>query len=131
MNISDLEQIGSELGLKVLKNPVDPEHISLYSLVADDFFMTSSEDDDEELRIRFYPYFRLTNINAKTNDMKFSTSSYYDEGDVPFKIVYPIKQGTIEGLTKADLVKMNNNLIMQVRNLKIKLKTDAIAKDFV
>ena len=131
MTISDLEQIGSELGLKILRNPADPGHISLYSIVADDFFMTTAEYDDEDLRIRFYPYFRVTSINEKTNDMKFSTSSYSEEGDVPFRIVYLIKQGTVEDLTKEDIVKMHNNLIMQVRNLKVKLKTDDIEKDFV
>lgn len=131
MTISDLEQIGSELGLKILKNPVDPDHISLYSFVADDFFMTTSEDDGNE-QIRFYPYFRLKSINEKTKGMSFSTSSYMnDEGEVPFRIVYPIKQGTVEDLTKEDLVKMHKNLIMQVRTLKVKLKTDAIEKDFV
>ena len=128
MKISELEQIGSELGLRIMKNPVDPGHISFYSNVAEDFFMTTSEDDDDVLRLRFYPYFRVSNRNE---NMKFNTSSYYDEGDDFFIVVYPIEQGEIKGLTKEDLVKMNNNLIMQVRNLKIKLKTDDIEKDFV
>jgi len=128
MIINELEQIGSELGLKVMKNPVNPGHISLYSNIAEDFFMTTSEDDDDELRLRFYPYFRVSDINE---NMKFNTSSYYDEGDIPFRIVYLIKQGTVEDLTKEDLVKMHNNLIMQVRTLKMKLKTDDIEKDFV
>ena len=127
MRISELEKIGSELGLRVMKNPVDPGHISLYSNVAEDFFMTTSEDD-YELRLRFYPYFRVSN---KNENMKFNTSSYYDEGDDYFRVVYPIQQGIVEGLTKEELVKMHNNLIMQVRNLKIKLKTDDIEKDFV
>jgi len=126
MNISELEQIGSELGLKVMKNPLNEGHISLYSIVAEDFFMTKSDNE-----LRFYPYFRVTNPNEKTNALKFSTSSYYDEGDVPFRVVYTIERGTVKELTKADLVKMHNNLIMQVRNLKIKLKTDDIEKDFV
>lgn len=128
MNISELEQIGSELGLRIMKNPVDPGHISFYSNVAEDFFMTTSEDDDDVLRLRFYPYFRVSNRNE---NMKFNTSSYNEEDDIPFKVVYPIEQGEVKGLTKEDLVKMNNNLIMQVRNLKIKLKTDDIEKDFV
>lgn len=128
MIISELEQFGSELGLKVMKNPVDPGHISLYSNVAEDFFMTTSEDDDDELRLRFYPYFRVAITNE---NMKFSTSSYYDYGDEVFRVVYPIEQGEIQGLTKAALEKMHTNLIMQVRNLKIKLKTDDIEKDFV
>lgn len=127
MNISELEQIGSELGLKIMKNPVDPGHISFYSVVAEDFFMTTSEVDDV-LRLRFYPYFRVSNISE---NMKFNTSSYNEEDDIPFRVVYPIEQGIVKGLTKEDLVKMNNNLIMQVRNLKIKLKTDDIEKDFV
>lgn len=131
MNISELEQIGSELGLKIMKNPVDPGHISFYSVVAEDFFMTTSEDEDDELRLRFYPYFRVSFTNEKTKTMKFNTSSYNEEDDIPFRVVYPIEQGTVKGLTKEDLVKMNNNLIMQVRNLKIKLKTDDIEKDFV
>lgn len=126
MNISELEQIGSELGLKVMKNPLNEGHISLYSIVAEDFFMTKSYNE-----LRFYPYFRVINPNEKTNALKFSTSSYYDEGDVPFRVVYTIERGTVKELTKADLVKMHNNLIMQVRNLKIKLKTDDIEKDFV
>lgn len=128
MKISELEQIGSELGLRIMKNPVDPGHISFYSNVAEDFFMTTSEDDDDVLRLRFYPYFRVSNRNE---NMKFNTSSYYDEGDDFFIVVYPIEQGEVKGLTKEDLVKMNNNLIMQVRNLKIKLKIDDIEKDFV
>ena len=131
MNISELEQIGSKLGLRVMKNPVNPGHISLYSNVAEDFFMTTSEDDDDDLRLRFYPYFRVSNINEKTKDMKFSTSSYYDEGDNVFRVVYPIQQGIVKGLTKKDLEKMHTNLIMQVRTLKMKLKTDDIEKDFV
>jgi len=126
MNISELEQIGSELGLKVMKNPLNEGHISLYSIVAEDFFMTKSYNE-----LRFYPYFRVINPNEKTNALKFSTSSYYDECDIPFRVVYPIERGTVKELTKADLVKMHNNLIMQVRNLKIKLKTDDIEKDFV
>lgn len=128
MTISELEQIGSELGLKVMKNPVQPSHIGFYSNVAEDLFMTMSEEGSDELRLRFYPYFRVT---KRAKDMKFNTSSYNEEDDVPFKVVYPIEQGTVKGLTKEDLVKMNNNLIMQVRNLKIKLKTDDIEKDFV
>lgn len=128
MNISELEQIGSELGLRIMKNPVDPGHISFYSNVAEDLFMTMSEEGSDELRLRFYPYFRVSNINE---NMKFNTSSYNEEDDIPFRVVYPIEQGEIKGLTKEDLVKMNNNLIMQVRNLKIKLKTDDIEKDFV
>jgi hypothetical protein len=128
MIINELEQIGSELGLKVMKNPVNPGHISLYSNIAEDFFMTTSEDDDDELRLRFYPYFRVSDINE---NMKFNTSSYYDEDDKVFRIVYPIEQGEIKGLTKEDLVEMHNNLIMQVRTLKMKLKTDDIEKDFV
>ena len=128
MTISELEQIGSELVLSVLKNPVQPSHIGFYSNVAEDLFMTMSEEGSDELRLRFYPYFR---VNKRKNDMKFNTSSYYDEGDVPFRVVYPIERGTAKELTKADLVKMHNNLIMQVRNLKIKLKTDDIEKDFV
>ena len=126
MNISELEQIGSELGLKVMKNPLNEGHISLYSIIAEDFFMTKSDNE-----LRFYPYFRVINPNEKTNALKFSTSSYYDEGDVPFRVVYRIERETVKELTKADLVKMHNNLIMQVRNLKIKLKTDDIEKDFV
>lgn len=128
MTISELEQIGSELGLKVMKNPVQPSHIGFYSNVAEDLFMTMSEEGSDELRLRFYPYFRVSNRNE---NMKFNSSSYNEENDIPFRVVYPIEQGTIKGLTKEDLVKMNNNLIMQVRNLKIKLKTDDIEKDFV
>lgn len=128
MTISELEQIGSELGLKVMKNPVQPSHIGFYSNVAEDLFMTMSEEGSDELRLRFYPYFRVSNRNE---NMKFNTSSYNEEDDIPFRVVYPIEQGEIKGLTKEDLVKMNNNLIMQVRNLKIKLKTDDIEKDFV
>lgn len=128
MNISELEQIGSELGLKVMKNPVNPSHISLYSIVADDWFMTTSDNDYDELRVRFYPYFRVSNISET---MKFNTSSYNEVDDVVFKVVYPIDKGEVKGLTKAKVVKMHNNLIMQVRNLKIKLKTDDIEKDFV
>lgn len=128
MTISELEQIGSELGLKVMKNPVQPSHIGFYSNVAEDLFMTMSEEGSDELRLRFYPYFRVSNRNK---NMKFNTSSYNEEDDIPFRVVYPIEQGEIKGLTKEDLVKMNNNLIMQVRNLKIKLKTDDIEKDFV
>lgn len=131
MNISELEQIGSKLGLRVMKNPVDPGHISLYSNVAEDFFMTTSDYGDDDLRLRFYPYFRVSNINEKTKFMKFNTSSYYDDGDVTFRVVYPIEQGTVKDLTKEDLEKMHNNLIMQVRTLKMKLKTDDIEKDFV
>ena len=61
MNISELEQIGSELGLKVMKNPLNEGHISLYSIVAEDFFMTKSYNE-----LRFYPYFRVINPNEKT-----------------------------------------------------------------
>jgi len=128
MTISDLEQIGSELGLIIMKNPVIPSHIGFYSNVAEDLFMTMSEEESGALRLRFYPYFR---VNKRKNDMKFNTSSYDEEDDIPFRVVYPIEQGTVKDLTKEDLVKMYNYLIMQVRNLKIKLKTDDIEKDFV
>ena len=127
MTISELEHIGSELGLKVMKNPANPEHIGFYSNVAEDLFMTMSEEGSDELRLRFYPYFR---VNKRKNEMKFNTSSYDYEDDIPFKVVYPIERGTVKDLTKEDLVKMHNYLIMQVRNLKIKLKTDDIEKDF-